>query len=108
MFDDVVVVYKFIGDLMFYVSGHQDENEVILFNVLTAFCDSVTLLLRWVGWCCHAAAAAAAAVGQVLPSRCYCGGSGGSSAGTEEDTPASLVADLVKLEVSSSCAVHYC
>ncbi|GAB4815430.1 hypothetical protein N2152v2_002476 [Parachlorella kessleri] len=46
MFDDVVVVYKFIGDLMFYVSGHQDENEVILFNVLTAFCDSVTLLLR--------------------------------------------------------------
>jgi hypothetical protein len=46
MFDDVVVVYKFIGDLMFYVTGHQDENEVILFNVLTAFCDSVTLLLR--------------------------------------------------------------
>lgn len=28
MFDDVVVVYKFIGDLLFYVTGHQDENEV--------------------------------------------------------------------------------
>ena len=27
MFDDVVVVYKFIGDLCFYVTGHQDENE---------------------------------------------------------------------------------
>ncbi len=28
MFDDVVVVYKFLGDLMFYVTGDQDENEV--------------------------------------------------------------------------------
>lgn len=46
MFDDVVVVYKFVGDLMFYVTGHQDENEVILYSVLTAFVDSVTLLLR--------------------------------------------------------------
>lgn len=46
MFDDVVVVFKFIGDLMFYVTGHQDENEIILYNALTAFCDSVTLLLR--------------------------------------------------------------
>lgn len=26
----------------------QDENEVILYNVLNAFVDSVTLLLRWV------------------------------------------------------------
>lgn len=23
MFDDVVVVFKFVGDLMFYVTGHQ-------------------------------------------------------------------------------------
>ena len=28
MFDDVVVVYKFLGDLMFFVTGDQDENEV--------------------------------------------------------------------------------
>ena len=30
MFDDVIVVYKFIGDLMFFVTGSQDENELIL------------------------------------------------------------------------------
>lgn len=46
MFDDVVVVYKFIGDLMFYVTGSADENELILYGVLQAFYDSVSLLLR--------------------------------------------------------------
>lgn len=46
MFDDVVVVYKFIGDLMFYVTGHQAENEVILAAVLQGFYDSISLLLR--------------------------------------------------------------
>lgn len=34
MFDDVVVVYKFIGDLMFYATGAADENEVIIAAVL--------------------------------------------------------------------------
>ena len=47
MFDDVVVVYKFLGDLMFFVSGDQDENEVVLLSVLQAFYESITLLLRW-------------------------------------------------------------
>jgi len=46
MFDEVVVCYKFIGDLMFYVTGSQDENELILHTVLVAFYESVTLLLR--------------------------------------------------------------
>lgn len=46
MYDDVVVVYKFVGDLMFFAVGHQDENEIILFNVLQGFCDSICLLLR--------------------------------------------------------------
>jgi Clathrin adaptor complex small chain len=46
MFDDVIVVYKFIGDLMFYVTGTQDENELILYTVLQAFYESVSLLLR--------------------------------------------------------------
>jgi hypothetical protein len=46
MFDDVVVVYKFLGDLMFYVTGHADENEVLMFNVLHAFYESLALLLR--------------------------------------------------------------
>ncbi len=47
MFDDVVVVYKFLGDLMFYVTGDQDENEVVLFTVLQAFYESINLLLRY-------------------------------------------------------------
>ncbi|PRW57894.1 zeta- subunit of COP-I complex [Chlorella sorokiniana] len=46
MFDDVVVVYKFLGDLMFYVTGDQDENEVVLYSVLQAFYESISLLLR--------------------------------------------------------------
>ena len=46
MFDDVVVVYKFLNDLMFYVVGDQDENECVLSTVLTGFYESVTLLLR--------------------------------------------------------------
>lgn len=50
MFDDVIVVYKFIGDLMFFVTGSQDENELILCQVLQGFYESISLLLRctWV------------------------------------------------------------
>ena len=47
MFDDVVVVYRFVGDLQFYVTGDQGENEVVLASVLHAFAESITLLLRW-------------------------------------------------------------
>jgi hypothetical protein len=46
MFDDVIVVYKFIGDLMFFVTGSQDDNELILCQVLQAFYESISLLLR--------------------------------------------------------------
>ncbi|KAI8468069.1 MAG: zeta-cop, subunit of COP-I complex [Monoraphidium minutum] len=46
MFDDVLVVYKCLGDLMFYVTGGQDENELILYSVLQAFYESVSILLR--------------------------------------------------------------
>lgn len=48
MFDSVVVVYKYIGDLMFYVTGSQDENELVLYTVLQAFYETVTILLRCV------------------------------------------------------------
>jgi hypothetical protein len=46
MLDNALVVYKFIGDLMFYVLGDVDENEIILADVLVGFYDSITLLLR--------------------------------------------------------------
>lgn len=46
MFDNVIVVYKYLGDLMFYTTGSQDENELILYTVLQAFYESVSILLR--------------------------------------------------------------
>ncbi len=46
MLDNYVMVYKYLGDLMFYVTGSQDENELMLYTVLTAFCESVSILLR--------------------------------------------------------------
>lgn len=46
MFDDVVVVYKFVGDLMFFVTGSADENELILYTVLQAFHETMSMLLR--------------------------------------------------------------
>ena len=46
MFDSHIVVFKYLGDLMFYVTGSQDENELILYSVLQAFYESVSMLLR--------------------------------------------------------------
>ncbi|XP_058006732.1 coatomer subunit zeta-2-like [Hevea brasiliensis] len=46
MFDNYIVVYKFIQDLPFFVTGGDDENELILASVLQGFFDSVSLLLR--------------------------------------------------------------
>ncbi len=50
MFDGYIVVYKFVSDLHFYVSGGEDENELILATVLQGFFDAVALLLRFVVW----------------------------------------------------------
>eukprot|EP00798_Chlamydomonas_sp_ICE-L_P022998 gene22998-30186_t len=46
LFDDNIAVYKYVGDLMFYVTGSQDDNELILYAVLQAFFESVSVLLR--------------------------------------------------------------
>mmetsp|Transcript_28662 Transcript_28662/g.39588 ORF Transcript_28662/g.39588 Transcript_28662/m.39588 type:complete len:179 (-) Transcript_28662:183-719(-) len=46
MFDNVITVFKFVSDLHFYVTGSQDENELILVTVLQALFDSISLLLR--------------------------------------------------------------
>lgn len=46
MFENNVVVYKFVQDLHFYVTGGEDENELILASVLQGFCDAVDILLR--------------------------------------------------------------
>ncbi|KAK7246086.1 hypothetical protein RIF29_40945 [Crotalaria pallida] len=46
MFENNIVVYKFVQDLHFFVTGGDDENELILVTALQAFFDSVGLLLR--------------------------------------------------------------
>ncbi|KAJ8761991.1 hypothetical protein K2173_006593 [Erythroxylum novogranatense] len=46
LFDGNVVVYKFVQDLHFFVTGSEDENEIILASVLQGFFDAVDLLLR--------------------------------------------------------------
>ncbi|KAK6914737.1 AP complex, mu/sigma subunit, partial [Dillenia turbinata] len=46
MFENNIVIYKFVQDLHFFVTGGEDENELILSTVLQGFFDAVTLLLR--------------------------------------------------------------
>ncbi|CAI9087913.1 OLC1v1022113C1 [Oldenlandia corymbosa var. corymbosa] len=46
MFDNYIVIYKFVQDLHFFVTGGEDENELILATVLHGFFDAVGLLLR--------------------------------------------------------------
>ncbi|KAL9463763.1 hypothetical protein AB3S75_001547 [Citrus x aurantiifolia] len=46
MFQDNIVVYKFVQDLHFFVTGGDRENELLLAAVLQGFFDAVTLLLR--------------------------------------------------------------
>lgn len=46
MFDGQIVVYKFIQDLHFFVTGGEEDNELILASVLQGFSDAVDLLLR--------------------------------------------------------------
>ncbi|KQK10497.1 hypothetical protein BRADI_2g54480v3 [Brachypodium distachyon] len=46
MFDGYIIVYKFIQDLHFFVTGGDEENELILASVLQGFSDAVGLLLR--------------------------------------------------------------
>ncbi|MBA0857699.1 hypothetical protein Goshw_015807, partial [Gossypium schwendimanii] len=44
MFDNYVVVYKFVQDLHFFVTGGENENEIILAAVLQGFFDAVYVL----------------------------------------------------------------
>uniref|UniRef100_A0A3Q7FXH8 Coatomer subunit zeta n=1 Tax=Solanum lycopersicum TaxID=4081 RepID=A0A3Q7FXH8_SOLLC len=46
MFENNIIVYKFVQDLHFFVTGGDDENELVLATVLQGFYDAVTLLLR--------------------------------------------------------------
>lgn len=47
MLDNNIIVYKVVQDLQFFVTGGDDENELILATVLQGFFDAITLLLRF-------------------------------------------------------------
>lgn len=47
MLENNIVVYKFVQDLHFFITGGEEENEVILATVLQGFVDAVGLLLRF-------------------------------------------------------------
>jgi len=47
LLENNIIIYKFVQDLHFFVTGGDDENELILASVLQGFFDAVTLLLRY-------------------------------------------------------------
>jgi len=46
LYDNRVVVFKMEGDVMMYVVGGAEENEVLLFSVVLALRDSLSILLK--------------------------------------------------------------
>ena len=47
LLDNNIIIYKFVQDLHFFVTGGDDANEIILASVLQGFFDAITLLLRY-------------------------------------------------------------
>ncbi len=48
LYDGRVVVFKMEGDVMLYVVGGGDENEIMLFGVVLALRDALAILLKCV------------------------------------------------------------
>lgn len=47
LYDNRIVLYKMESDVMMYVVGGVDENEVLLYNVILALRDSLHLLFKY-------------------------------------------------------------
>ena len=46
LYDNKVIVFKMESDVMLYVIGNADENEILLYNVVLALRDSLSILLK--------------------------------------------------------------
>ena len=46
LYDGRIVVFKMEGDVMMYVVGGPEENEILLFGVVLALRDSLAILLK--------------------------------------------------------------
>lgn len=47
LYDNRIVVFKTEGDVMIYVVGGAEENEVLLYNVVVSLRDALNILLRY-------------------------------------------------------------
>ena len=47
LYDNKVVVFKMESDIMIYVVGSAEENEILLYNIVLALRDSLSILLRF-------------------------------------------------------------
>jgi hypothetical protein len=50
LYDNRIVLYKMESDVMMYVVGGVEENEIMLYNVILALRDSLHLLFKYVSW----------------------------------------------------------
>jgi hypothetical protein len=48
LYDNKVVVFKMESDVMLYVVGSAEENEILLYNVVLALRDTLSILLKYV------------------------------------------------------------
>lgn len=46
LYDAHLAVYRHVTDVVIYVMGNSDENELMLNSALSAFCDALQVLLR--------------------------------------------------------------
>ena len=46
LYDNKVIVFKMESDVMLYVVGGPEENEILLYNVVLALRDSLSILLK--------------------------------------------------------------
>mmetsp|Transcript_15016 Transcript_15016/g.21004 ORF Transcript_15016/g.21004 Transcript_15016/m.21004 type:complete len:174 (+) Transcript_15016:85-606(+) len=46
MWDNTIAVYRSCADVIFYVTGGYEQNELVLINLLSAFVEAISKLLR--------------------------------------------------------------
>ena len=49
LYDGRIVVFKMEGDVMMYVVGGSEENEILLFGVVLCLRDALSILLKYRG-----------------------------------------------------------
>lgn len=47
LYDNRIVLYKLESDVMIYIVGSVDENEILLYNTILALRDSLHLLFKY-------------------------------------------------------------